>query len=148
MPEVISNTSCLLALSNIGFLDILHNIYGHILITNDVAEEFGEELPSWIAVTPVKDIAKLELINAILDPGEASSIALALEKSSPLLILDDGKARRLANNLNIKLTGTLGILVKAYKAKIIPDLQGTLFLLRQRGFYISKSVEKEIQSLV
>ena len=148
MPEVISNTSCLIALSNIDNLDILRSIYDTITITDIVAAEFGEKLPYWIIVDPVTDLGKAELINAVLDPGKASSIALALEKSDPLLILDDGKARHFANALNLKLTGTLGILVKAYKTKIIPDLPLMLSELRQNGFYISKNIEYEILKLL
>ena len=144
MPDVISNTSCLIALSNIDSLDILRKIHGNINITDVVAAEFGEKLPDWIIVSSVKDAGKAELISVVLDPGEATSIALALEKKNPLLILDDGKARHFANALNIKLTGTLGVLVKAYNAKIIPDLPGTLSNLRQKGFYISKNIEHEI----
>ena len=148
MPEVISNTSCLIALSNIGSLDILHNIYDNIFITDIVAAEFGEKLPEWITVNSVKDPGKAELINAILDSGEASSIALALERNDPLLILDDGKARRYANALDLKLTGTLGILVKAFRAKIILDLPGMLSELRRNGFYISRNIEHEILKLL
>ena len=148
MPEIISNTSCLIALSNINALEVLNRLYGNIIITNEVAQEFGQELPDWITINPIEDYAKFEIINAILDPGEASSIALALEKRDPLLILDDGKARRYANSLDIKLTGTLGILAKAYKTMIIPDLQIVLSALRQKGFYISRNVEKEILKLI
>ncbi|MDR1452672.1 MAG: hypothetical protein LBJ25_01670 [Candidatus Margulisbacteria bacterium] len=98
MPEVISNTSCLIALANIGLLDILHNIYGRITITDEVSAEFGEALPDWVSVVSVRDASKTKLITTLLDPGEASSIVLALEKNNALLILDDGKARQAAQS--------------------------------------------------
>ena len=148
MLEVISNTSCLIALANINKLDILRDVYGHITVTNEVAVEFGEKLPDWIKIASVKDTAKTKLISVMLDLGEASSIALALEKSNSLLILDDGKARHFAKSLDIKLTGTLGILVKASKAKIIPDLQSAFSALRQSGFYVSESIENELLKLL
>jgi len=50
MPNYISNTSCLIVLSNIGLLDILQKMYGQITICQEVAEEFGEELPNWIKI--------------------------------------------------------------------------------------------------
>jgi predicted nucleic acid-binding protein len=58
MPNVISNTSCLIALSNINRLEILHKRYDRIIITPEVAYELGESLPDWIAVIPVKDTGK------------------------------------------------------------------------------------------
>jgi predicted nucleic acid-binding protein len=48
MPNVVSDTSCLIALSNIGLLEILQSIYGSVSITPEVAQEFGENLPDWM----------------------------------------------------------------------------------------------------
>jgi predicted nucleic acid-binding protein len=62
MRNVISNTSCLIALTNIRRLEILQKRYGHIIITPEVAQEFGESLPDWISVVPVKDTFKTLLI--------------------------------------------------------------------------------------
>jgi predicted nucleic acid-binding protein len=94
MRNVISNTSCLIALSNISRIDLLQKQYEKILITPEVAKEFGESLPDWISVVPVKDSYKTALIANSLDLGESSTIALSAELDSPLLILDDGKAYR------------------------------------------------------
>ncbi|MDR3312324.1 MAG: hypothetical protein LBS64_04240, partial [Spirochaetaceae bacterium] len=99
MPNVISNTSCLIALSNIDMLDLLQQRYGRILITPEVEREFGEVLPDWIAVVPVRDGYRTLLINSHLDLGESSTIALAGEMADPLVILDDGKARKYAKSI-------------------------------------------------
>lgn len=47
---MISNTSCLIVLDNIGLLDILKKLYSKIVITQEVAEEFGKNLPDWIEI--------------------------------------------------------------------------------------------------
>jgi predicted nucleic acid-binding protein len=99
MRKVISNTSCLIALSNIGRLTILRDLYDSIMVTPEVSAEFAETLPGWISVTPVGDSAKTKLIHGTLDLGESSSIALAMESENTLLILDDGKARRFAKSM-------------------------------------------------
>jgi predicted nucleic acid-binding protein len=147
MPEVVSNTSCLIALTNIGLLDILRNIYGRITITAEVFAEFGETLPDWVSVVSVRDTSKTKLISTMLDLGEASSIALALEKKNVLLILDDGKARQMAQGLDIKLTGTLGVLVRACKAKVISDLPEVVNSLRRNGFYLSENIVNELLTM-
>jgi predicted nucleic acid-binding protein len=48
-----------------------------------------------------------------IDLGEASTIALAKEMESSLLLLDDLKATKLAAKLNLKFTGTLGVILVA-----------------------------------
>ncbi|GHS90933.1 hypothetical protein FACS1894139_05010 [Planctomycetales bacterium] len=136
MPKrtVISNTSCLIALTNIGKLDLLQKRYGRVVITPEVKAEFGEPLPAWISVVAVKDELKTFLITKYLDLGEASTIALATEMANPLIILDDGKARRYAKNINLNLTGTLGILVKASEVGLITDIFAVLADLRKIQF--------------
>lgn len=141
MRNVISNTSCLIALSNIGKLDLLHDVYGSILITNEVALEFGEPLPEWINVTAVKDKIKTRLIANTLDIGESSTIALALEHEDVLVILDDGKARRFAKGLGLVFTGTLGVVVKAKNLGFNIDLKIVIEDFRYAGFRIPNNIE-------
>lgn len=92
MPEMISNTSCLIALDNINGLSILRNRYGKILITPEVAKEFGTPLDSWFFVMPVDNRNYLKILSYMVDIGEASTIALSLEHPGHTMILDDLKA--------------------------------------------------------
>jgi len=50
MPEkiIISDTSSLIALTNIGALELLEKVYEEVVITPDIAEEYGLETPNWI----------------------------------------------------------------------------------------------------
>ena len=52
---IISDTSCLIALTKIDKLAILKGLYREIIITTDVYKEFGAPLPGWILITEVKD---------------------------------------------------------------------------------------------
>ena len=110
---VISDTSCLIILHKIGELDILRKVYASVTTTPEVAVEFGYELPDWIHIENVKDKKYQEFLETQIDWGEASAIALAKEMEDPLLLLDDLKARKLATKLNLKFTGTLGVIHKA-----------------------------------
>ncbi len=47
---IISDTSCLIILRNIELLNILHDLFGEIIITPQVREEFGDKLPAWIKI--------------------------------------------------------------------------------------------------
>jgi len=143
MPNIISNTSCLIVLDNIGMLDVLKELYGKVFITEEVSKEFGKTVPDWIEVRKVRDNKYLKLMKNFIDLGEASTIALAVETDDIVIILDDLKARKLGQKLNLKITGTIGVLIKARKRNIITSTQEVLNKLRNEGFRISDEIEKE-----
>jgi len=138
---IISDTSCLIALSNINLLDILNQLYEVILITPEVANEYGESLPEWITVKVVNDTGKLKAFNRFIDLGESSAIALAMETDDALLIVDDKEARIFASNLGLKITGTLGILIRASKKGIITNLSEAISNLRKTGFHLPSNID-------
>ena len=115
MPErvIIADSSCLIALSNIKELDILQRVYGQITITPEIENEFRENIPDWITIEEVTDKKKIAILELELDKGESSAIALAIEKEDSLLIIDEKKGRNVAKKMGIKITGILGVIVKA-----------------------------------
>jgi predicted nucleic acid-binding protein len=131
---IISDTSCLIALTNINRLGLLKELCNTVYITPEIATEYGVPLPDWIQVNPVKDTKKLQAIETILDLGESSAIALALETENPLLILDDKKARSYAKHLGFSLTGTLGLLLAAHRAGVLKDVDTIIIELKQHNF--------------
>jgi predicted nucleic acid-binding protein len=143
MPDMLSNTSCLIALDNIGQLEILHELYGMVHISEEVAAEFGVSIPAWITVHSVQDKAKLEILHNLVDLGEASTIALAYQFEDVTMILDDRKARKLADNLHLRFTGLLGILIKAKQNGVINSVEDVLARLKAVGFRFSPSMEMQ-----
>ena len=134
---IISDTSCLIALSKIEKLDLLKDLYQEIIITNDVYQEFGGSLPDWIIITEVKNKQKQKDIEERLDKGEASSIALALEIDNATLIIDEIKRRKIAQSFNIEIIGTIGIILLADKKGLISDVTSTILRLVNKGFRLS-----------
>ena len=78
----------------------------------------------------------------LVDKGEASAIALALENNNSTLILDDWKARKVAERLDLSVTGTLGVIIKARKTGIIPSIKPFLDKIRNTNFRISRELEQ------
>ncbi|AWH84977.1 DUF3368 domain-containing protein [Flavobacterium album] len=138
---IISDTSCLIILSKIGELDLLKLIYGQIITTPEIAEEFGEPLPEWIIVRRIADNSRQQILELQIDRGESSAIALALEIVECTLILDDYKARKIAVRLGLTITGTIGIIVKAKLSGIIPSIKPYLNKIKQTDFRISGELE-------
>jgi predicted nucleic acid-binding protein len=82
-----------------------------------------------------------------IDSGEASAIALASEFDTVLLLLDDLKARKLANQLNFKITGTLGIIHKAKQMSIIDKVKPLIDKLVTTDFRIADTIIAELLKL-
>ena len=133
---IISDTSCLIGLTNIGLLDVLNQLYETVLVTPEVADEYGEPLPEWIYIKAVRDIEKIAAYSTHIDLGEASAIALAMETNGALLIVDDLAARQFAISLGLTISGTLGILIRAHKKGIITDLAAAISRLKEAGFHL------------
>jgi predicted nucleic acid-binding protein len=148
MPKiVISDTSCLIILHNIGELDLLQKVYKKVITTSEIANEFKKELPNWIIIENAIDKKYLKLLETQIDLGEASAIALAAEKKNPLLLLDDLKARKLATKLNLKYTGTIGLINKAKQKGIIKNVKPLINKLLKTNFRISQNIIDEILRL-
>lgn len=148
MPEVvISNTSPLQYLYQLGYLQLLPRFYQHLEIPPAVSRELtvgrrlGVSLPDpetmdWLHTHAPANDATLSLSNT-LGAGEREVLTLALEMTDALVLMDDGRARRIGQRLGIHLTGTVGILARATHAGIIPQLTPVLDQLAVLGFRLS-----------
>lgn len=142
MPRtIISDTSCLIILAKVDELELLNKLYGEILTTQTIAEEFGQVLPTWIRVSEPKDKMRQKLLETQIDEGEASAISLAMEYKDCTLILDDLKARKIAHQLGINFTGTLGVIIKAKLNGITPSIKPILEKIKRTNFRLTSEIE-------
>jgi predicted nucleic acid-binding protein len=144
---VISDTSTLIILHKINELNLLEQVYGELITTPVIAEEFGEKLPNWINIQSVSDEKYQSFLETQVDRGEASAIALATEFEDVTLLLDDLKARKLAIKLKFKTTGALGVIHKAKQMSIIPKVKPLIDKLLLTNFRISNNIIDEILKL-
>ena len=157
MPDVISDTSPLQYLHQLDCLDFLPRLYQQIIVPQAVVYELrqgelkGIDLPSlkslaWVRVEAAGPLDLLRVATQ-LDAGERETIALALAKTAPLLILDDAAARKQAQTLGLRFTGTLGILVKAKQNGLVAALRPCLDQLDKLGFHLDAHVRVQILGL-
>jgi predicted nucleic acid-binding protein len=144
MPKaIISDTSCFIILTNIGELELLHKVYGQIITTPEIVAEFGETLPEWVEIAEVTDKYRQRLLELQIDKGESSALALALETPNSVVILDDYKARKIAERLGITFTGTIGVIIKAKLNGIIPSVKPLLEKIKRTDFRLSAEIETQ-----
>lgn len=143
---VIVDTSCLIILTSIGQLKLLQALYGNVITTPEVQKEFGKPMPTWIKLQLPTDIYRQRILEITLDKGEASVIALSLEITDCVIVLDDLKARNIAERLGLAITGSLGIIIKAKLNGVIPSIKPHLRKMKTTGFYITHELEHEVLS--
>ncbi|MCU0565769.1 MAG: DUF3368 domain-containing protein [Oculatellaceae cyanobacterium Prado106] len=153
---VVSNTSPIFYLSTIGHLDLLHQLYGEIVIPTSVFNEIthvgntdasARVVPtlSWIKTQSATDQAFVNELRAELDPGEAEAIALAVELNADRVLMDERLGRAAAMRVGLQVTGVLGILIAAKRNNFIQDVKPLLDpLIEQAGFWIDAGLYAEI----
>ncbi len=143
MKAIIADTSCLIIYYNIDQFRILRDTFPELIVTKEVANEFGE-MPDWLVIKEVTNKEQYLKLAEELGRGEASSIALALEIKESLLIIDEKKGRKIAKDLSIEIIGSLGILIKAKEKGVIKTVREVLELIDKTDFRISQTVREKV----
>ncbi len=146
VPPVILNNTPLVALWTIQQWNLLNNLFDNILIPSAVEAEFlatrsaqrRQDLirSPWIQTTTLNN-PKHALAYTSLDRGEAEVLALAVERSARLVVIDERKGRQYAKHLGLAVTGTLGILLLAKQQKLIPSVNTLIQQLQSSGLYFA-----------
>jgi len=153
MPEVVSNTTPIISLLKLNRLDLLQQLYGQILIPLAVYREieagktkgYYKDLSKidWISILEIKDKKSVKYF-LDLDQGEAEAIVLATEFNADLIILDERLGRFYAKHAELKVTGTIGVLIKAKKEGLIEYVKPMLEELIKKEVWISDKLKVEI----
>jgi predicted nucleic acid-binding protein len=128
-------------LERIGRLDLISTLLDPILAPPAVVSEFGSH-PEWLTVLSPANSGTVAALKLVVDAGEAEAIALALERGCRI-ILDDRKARTVAQRLGVPVTGTVGILLKAKQSGVVPSLLPLLDALDAHHFHVSRALRLE-----
>lgn len=152
---LIADAGPLITLAAIGRFELLRDLASDVVVPRRVFEEVLAGAPrpgsveiraDWIRVAD----AKQELADAfalMIDRGEAEALALAKELPASLLVVDDLRARRVAAELGLRFTGTLGILDLARRTGLITSLRAELGKLQGAGFHIAETMAAEFLRL-
>lgn len=138
--SIIADTSCFILLSKINEIRLLKLPGRNVLTTPQIAQEFNNPLPRWIEITDPTKYKMKETIRMNLDKGEASAIALAMTVENSILIIDDLKARKIADRLNIRYSGTLGLILRAKQEGILPAVKPIIKKIDATNFRIDKKL--------
>ena len=150
--EIVINTGPLIALvATVGNLRILEYAYKRVLVPFEVATEILVEnagrfaaaefaAASWLEKVdkPIKSAPSME---TTLGTGEAAVIQWALAEKIGLVGIDEAVGRRVARVSGLRVTGTLGILIRAKREGVPVLLSEAIQSMRNKGIWLSRSLE-------
>lgn len=143
---VVSDTSPITTLLQIGKADVLQQLYGETLIPAAVEKELSvlhPALPDFVRCVPVTNRREVERLLKELDPGEAEAIVLAKEQHAEALLIDETEGRRVAAREGIAFIGLLGVLIQAKRAGHIVSLHLVLDKLEnETAFRLSDTMKR------
>jgi len=148
---IVSNASPLIVLLKINKLSILKKLFEKIVIPDTVYKEITAkehdklvfDKLKWIETTSVKKTEMINLLEKLINKGEAEAIIFAKELNATLL-MDDAKARKYAKLLNIEVIGTLGLLKMAKKRGLVQSVRKVIDDMLNEGYYIEDRLVKKI----
>ncbi len=152
---MVSNSTPLIHLAKIGRLELLREFFGEVLIPKAVYRECvleGKgsrdaeliENTYWIKVVGINDETLKRSLMLELDEGESEAIVLAIESKAGLILMDDYDGREVAKALGLKVTGTIGVLLRAKFQGRIQSIKEELEKLKETGFWLSEGLYKRI----
>ncbi|MBI3891832.1 MAG: DUF3368 domain-containing protein [Candidatus Wallbacteria bacterium] len=151
VAPVVVNSGPIIALFAVGAQAILGQLFGTVLVPGAVYAEvcgFGEERPGakelrdadWACRVDL-DSPPEPLLAEELGAGEAEAITLASRRGARLLLLDDRRARRMAEIVyDLRLKGTAGLLVLAKQRGLLAAIGPLVMQMRGKGYFLSSAL--------
>lgn len=158
---VISDTTPIISLLKAEQLELLKYLFGEVvipeavykeLITNQMFQLETEKIKqsSFIKVGRVEDLKSVNIFRKMtgLDAGESEAIVMTKEKQADLLLMDERKGRRVAKQMGLSITGTIGVLIQAYDEKLLSKnaVEICLVMMQKYGIRISEGLLKTIKN--
>jgi predicted nucleic acid-binding protein len=132
----------------------LPNLFDEVWIPSAVVRELEEGIRRGYDVPGPSEYTWLKIVDATaipsewlaldLGPGEIAAMALALENPSCIVLLDDRRAREIAQAAGLKVWGTLKVLLEAKAQGLTPSIEPLVGRLSESGMWISEGIRQRI----
>ncbi len=152
MPDTVAvaDSGPLICLARINQLELLPRLFAKILVPPEVWDEVtvrGQGHPgayevskaTWLTIQE-PDPQLVKPLSILVDAGEAQAIALAQITADCTILLDDARARKIAQRLSIKQIGTIGLLLRAKRRGVVETIRPHIDALVENGIYIRKEL--------
>jgi len=151
MKIVVADTGVLISLGLIGKVELIEKVFDELYIAEAVWNELHNyDNPDFVLAQfeKLKDkvipISVKNYLSVIMDYGESESVILYEELHADFLLIDDNRARMVAETLSVNCIGTLGVLLKAKEKGLIGELKPVFKEFLSNGRFFSKKLLNEI----
>lgn len=143
---VIADSGPIFSLAIIDHLELLNKIFAEVKISKAVWEEISLDKSTsfyhrieLFFKDKIVEIKSVNNLTFVMDYGESESLILYRELNANFLLIDDKKARNIAENYNANCIGTLGILSIAKTQGLIKNLKPIFqtFLSHERYYSLN-----------
>jgi predicted nucleic acid-binding protein len=149
--ELVINTGPLLAvIEGVGDLSLLELLYKRVLVPFEVCREIEAGGATGFGVIEFRGSKSIEkrskpltitpFLRNSLDLGEASVIQLALDENIHTVCIDESMGRRIARLNGLKLTGSIGVLIRAKQDGFSFSMHKAIKQMQSQGIYLSQKV--------
>lgn len=148
--KVFSNTTPIIALSSIGQLALLPALFKNVHLAASVIEECAAggqitepDLRGLPWVVPIAADSSDPPVSSLLfelDRGERDTLHLAMVRGADLVLLDERLGRNLADYLGLRVTGILGVLLKAKQQGLISSFADCAEAMRRQGIHFNSAL--------
>ena len=152
---VVSNTTPLITFAELGLLDVLRVLYVEIWIPAAVLSEYLAGIASHPMRPPLSAFTWISvhvappdpLVPSTLDAGEAEALALARAVHARLVIMDERRGRAAARQLELPISGSVGMLLEAKSLGLIPLVRPYLDQMKAQGRYLGPKLWSQALAL-
>ena len=150
MPEsaIVINTGPIIALiAATGGLSLLSKLYSRVIVPREVCDELLANGGTMLGAAEFASADGIErrtepveigsLLSQLLDRGEASVVQSAINESIETDCIDEHLGRRVARLNGLRVTGSLGILIRAKREGHPLSLSDTVSRMREAGVFLS-----------
>lgn len=151
---VIADSSALIALSICNCLDILDNLFNSVKVPKSVFDELikprkpqAEALYTYLHDKVITiDSTSFVISAGGLGRGELDAMVLCKQMNANYLLIDDKRARKIAQLNGIPIMGSLGVLLFAKQRGLLKSIKPAIVTLQSSDIHFSdKLIEKALQ---
>ncbi len=153
---VVSDTSVITNLWKVNQLQLLPLVFNTVFIPLAVQSELFRipaqredlEAEPWLITQSPTDKLAIHQLLIHLDAGESEAIVLATELNADYLLIDETTGRTIAQQKGLRISGTLGVLIKAKHQRVVESVKPIMDdLIQEARFFIHQRLYDEVLKL-
>ena len=152
---LVADASALIALATCDSLTLLEAIFGNVLVPEAVFSEVtaldkpqSARLRNYLhGKVRAVDMQRFVYLDAFADAGETQAMLLYKEVAADYLLIDDRRGRKVAKINQIKTVGSLGVLLQAKRASLIPCVAPLIAQIAASSVFISENLIQTVLEL-